>query len=108
MFGRLKTPETLGHLIELEPLEGQTSYTLAVVRHPAPEAASITEIGKRLSDWISNTGRLRVRELLKDDPNYQVTLSTHRDVGEPQWADRILDKIEPSDRRPAWMRGVAG
>lgn len=107
MFGRLKTPNTLAHLIELEPLEGQTSYTLAVTRHPDPQIATIREIGRRLSGWITHSGRSHVRELLKDDPNYQVTLSTHRDVGEPKWAARILEKMDPFDKRPAWTRGVA-
>jgi len=108
MFGRLRTPNTLCHLIELEPLEGQTSYTLAVTRHLDPEAATTGEIGRRLSRWITSSGRSHVRELLKADPDYQVTLSTHRDVGEPRWAERILEKIDPSDTKPAWMRGLAG
>lgn len=108
MFGRLKTPNTLGHLIELEPLEGQTSYTLAVVRRVEPESATIKEIGTRLSRWLTGFGRSHVPELLKDDPDFRVMLSTHRDLGGHKWVRRILEKLDPPEKRPAWTRGVAG
>lgn len=108
MFGRLKTPNALGYLIELEPLEGQASYTLAVVRRNEPEAATVKEIGARLSRWLTGFGRSHVSELLKHDPDYRVMLSTHRDLGGHKWVRRILEKIDPPEKRPAWTRGIAG
>ena len=108
MFGRLKTPNVLGYLIEVEPLEGQTSYTLAVVRRNDSESATIKEIGAKLPRWLTGLGRSHVSELLKDDPDYRVMLSTHRDLGRQKWALRILEKIDPPEKRPAWTRGVAG
>lgn len=41
------------------------------------------------------------------DEHYEISLSTHRDLGGSVWTSRILEKISPRDRRPAWTRGVA-
>lgn len=108
LFGRLKTLNALGYLIELEPLKGQTSYTLSVVRRNETESTTITEVGAKLPRWLTGLGRSHVSELLKDDPDYRVMLSTHRDLGKQKWAQRILEKIETPGKRPAWTRGVAG
>jgi len=107
MFGRLKTPNAFGFLVELEPLQDQTSYTLAVLRRSDPESATIKDIGSRLSSWLSVSGRSRLQELLKVDADYRVLLSTHRRAGTNGWVERILDKFDAPARRPAWTRGVA-
>lgn len=108
LFVRIKTPQTLGYLIELEPLEGRTSYTLTVLRRSAPLKATIGEIGARLPKWLTNGGRSHVAALLKADEDYSVQLSTHRNLGESSWVERILEKIDPPSGRPSWTRGVAG
>ncbi len=107
LIGRLTTPSTVGHILELEPLSGQASYTWAVTRRDSPETADMREIGSRLSTWLTALGRSDVPELIKDDPVYRVSLSTHRDLGRATWANRILDKLDPPQRRPGWMRGQA-
>lgn len=107
LFGRLTTPRTTGYVLELEPLQGQASYTLAITRRTTPETVTTAEIGARLAAWLTTSGRSRVPELLKDDPDYKVSLSTHRDVGTTAWANRILDKLDPPQRRPTWTRGMA-
>lgn len=107
LFARIKTPQALGHLVELEPLQGQASYTLAVLRRNEPEQATIREVGTRLQRWLTNKGRSHVTALLEADEEYRVLLSTHRDIGTENWVGRILDKIDPPEKRPAWTRGVA-
>lgn len=107
LLGRVTTPNTTGYVLELEPLQGQASYTLAIIRRNQPEIATVREIGARLATWLTASGRSHVPELLKEDADYQVALSTHRDVGTTAWANRILDKLDPPVRRPGWTRGQA-
>jgi len=108
LFARVKTPNTVGYLVELEPLQGQLSYTLVVIRRINPESTTVKEVGARLKKWLKESGRSHVTEILKDDLHFQVMLATHRDLGSDNWVTRILEKIEPPDRRPSWTRGVAG
>lgn len=107
LFARVETPTSLAHLVELEPLEGQAAYTLSVVRRRDTLDASIRDVGQQLDRWLTNQGRSHVPTLLKEDLDYDVLLSTHRDSGTRSWAERILRKISQRQRRPNWTRGVA-
>lgn len=107
LFARIETPLTLGHVIEFEPLRGQSPYTLAVLRRKEPAEATVKEVGGLVRRWLTDHGRSHIQALLEEDEQYQVMLSTHRDWGTHDWAARILDKIKPPDERPSWTRGVA-
>jgi hypothetical protein len=107
LFSRIETPVTVAHIVELEPLEAQVPYTLTIVRRKDPGTVSVAEVGGRLNRWLTGHGRSHIAELQKEDAEYDVLLSTHRDLGTRSWADRILRKVSPPDRRPTWTRGIA-
>lgn len=107
LFARVLTTEATVYLVELEPLRGESAYTLSVRPHTSEFVLTTDYVGNRLKTWLNAAGRSQVIELLKSDEHCAIRLTTHRDFGSSNWVKRLLAKIEPRDARRSWTRGVA-
>jgi len=99
--------EALQELGEEDPAEALAMFESLPAEVQELSDFQLTRAGLlRATDDLEEAQELLER-LLKEDPEDRITLSTHRDLGGYKWVRRILEKIDPQEKRPYWTRGVA-